>query len=303
MRNHIIPRVYYKAFTNDSNQKMTNLFILKDNTIQERIGIKDVAVEKRYFLYKNTDGTYNAEIEDQLAKYENNEITPIISKIQKKTSLLTLPEHIAFDDKDKNSIINMIVNFQTRAKDFREYSIKATDTLFPEFLNELVRSDKTGQIKIEINNQIMKDKERFLDESIKRTALIEKHDSLQQYLLSSRYCLFYRNYTALPYITSDEPIIYVNSLNNQHGVTKTALKDPFTVIYFPVTPHIMIALYSAALMSFRKEYDNRLFDLSESDYTFIHYMNCLQLKTAHSCVISNNVDILHFYQKIKMDMV
>ena len=291
-RNHIIPKVYYKSFTCDSNQKLTNQYLIKDKTVQELISIKNVAVEKHYFLYRNYDGSYNTEIEDRLAKYESNEITSIISRIRNKTSLLALPEHIAFDDKDKDSIINMIINFQTRAKDFREYSIKTTDTVLPEFLNELVQSDKSNRIQKEIDNQILRDKERFLDECIKRTVL-EKQSSLQQYLFSSRYCLFFRNYTLLPFITSDEP---VNIFNNQCGITKTALKDHFTVIYFPVTPHIIIGLYSAALMNFRKEYDNRLFDLSNKDYKFIRYMNDLQMKTAHNCVISNDINVLRFYQ-------
>jgi len=249
-------------------------------------------------LYKNQDGSYNTEIEDQLAKYESTEINSIIKKILNKTCLLALSNSVAFDNADKTNVINMVINFQTRSYTFREYSITATETLFPEFLKELVQSDKSGKIQKEIDSQIMTDKERFLDECIKRTVHIEKHNSLQQYLLSSRYCLFYRNYTSLPFITSDEPVIYVNVFNNQCGMIRTALKDPLTVIYFPISPHIMIGLYSANLMNFHKEYDGRLFELSENDLYFIHYMNKLQIKTAHNCVISNNVDILRLYQGI-----
>lgn len=299
-RNHIIPRVYYKSFTCDGNQKLTNQYLINNNTIKEQISIKDIVVEKYYFLYKNHDGSYNTEIEDQLAKYESTEINSIIKRILSKTCLLALSNCVAFDNIDKSNIINMIISFQTRTRVFREYSIKATDTLFPEFLNELVQSDKSGKIQKEIDVQIMTNKERFLDECIKRTVLIEKHNSLQQFLLSSRYCLFYRNYTSLPFITSDEPVIYVNAFNNQCGMIRTALKDPLTIIYFPISPHIMIGLYSATLMNSHKEYDGRLFDLSENDYYFIHYMNKLQIKMAHNCVISNNVDVLRLYQKIRI---
>ena len=55
-----------------------------------------------------------------------------------------------------------------------------------------------------------------------------------------------RNSIDVPFVTSDEPALFVN-MKGESGIFKTALSEAAPIVYYPISPNVLVAFFSKAL--------------------------------------------------------
>lgn len=104
----------------------------------------------------------------------------------------------------------------------------------------------------------------------------ERMQRFSNVLLNKNWAILYNSMNdKIPYITSDNPAViynYTTKIRNKVGIGRDDI-----IIYYPLTPKIMVAIYlKIPLFSTENLYD-RVCVLSETDITQIIGMNRMQI--------------------------
>ncbi len=92
-RHHYVPRVTQKYFTDDPNKTLIWRFD-KTKKIMEEISIKDNAVVKQLYSYKNDNGINVTEVEDKFFFEIDGTYNKLIGMIEKRTPIEDMSELI-----------------------------------------------------------------------------------------------------------------------------------------------------------------------------------------------------------------
>ena len=81
------------------------------------------------------------------------------------------------------------------------------------------------------------------------------------------------------FVTSDNPVLLYDIKTEKTGLFKAGLGYDSTVLCYPISPKLMISIYSNNMMFGQIfEMRNRICFLYDNDKSFIDKMNALQLK-------------------------
>ena len=153
---------------------------------------------------------------------------------------------IVLDDNRKDLLSKIIVSQMFRVPDFFKHGFQKAD--------EVMRKSKAELI--EVFNDIAPDKvpyvERveFTDTQQKDIILsgIFDNERFNQYceiLKSKSWVVYYNcNYKDTPFITCDNPVLVTDKAGSKLGLFANGLLQEETVVLFPISPAILIAIYS-----------------------------------------------------------
>jgi hypothetical protein len=209
-RHHIVPLHYLKGFTIENSPEYIWRYE-KYKKYPIELNLKDAAVEKYYYSYKNVDGVIDYDtIENYLAEDIENPAVPVLNKLRNK-------QHI--NDDEKYRLSRYMAIMLKRVPKHRQKIKIMSPKVFEEERKELLKivdnalntypekKDLLEERRKQINDIIDKYKDDLPDEFYVRLI----NDSFTDITYSMNWRVIYYEGNN-PYITSDSPCFFFDAL-------------------------------------------------------------------------------------------
>ena len=303
-RNHKVPKLYLKYFTYDENHNLSNILIKKSGEIKQGISVNDIASERDYYIQHGINDERITDVEDRLSIYENQVLKPTIEDIKKRCPVLLQNNQVVLDDELKRRIIDITVTQTIRGDVGRNYSRKTSKEMKTGLVKELRELRKSTNNENFINNidLALSNIELLLENAIKDASFTKSYDhsELKRVIYENFIIMVFQNGTKTPYVTSDEPVLYMRDSFDNSGLFKKGLYDPFTCIYYPITPRLLIGMVPKVLFAGNLTLDSKMIWLSDKENKFINRINYAEYYFSHYLTVSNSIPALKQIQATKM---
>lgn len=291
-KQHHVPQVYLKNFCNASKA-----IAVMDKRSQRvfSTGIRVVGVENDFYtLDKMKDPYY---WEHVYANGVESQMGGLIPKIISQSNLLVRNGTIIINDSEKVQLAAIMVMQLFRGKQSREYERKLYQSYFPETLKKT--KEKFGPLSNE-QNELLRALEND-DYYFKRTsmdiALDPKRITKYTEIICNHDFIFYRIQGDMEFITSDNPVMFVNSVTGNARPFANGLLKMSTAVYYPLSPKLLLCVhhpeYAFGVFS---DKDCCLVDLdSNREVQFISTINRKQIEQCSRHAFSRSEDVLKQY--------
>lgn len=294
VRQHHVPQTYLKKF---SFRRKTQFKIYTLDKITKKVfeaNITDVAVEKNFYTINNSNDNYVWE------KFYAQRIEPMmedtISKVIKLTGnfLIQNNTHV-LNNELKSKLADTMVYQLLRGKHSREIQEKILKDVAPGIIDEaksiFVEKGNDELDKILQTYQISED--IFKLSAMQATLDAERINKIASFILR-RCWVIYKIIGECEFITSDNPVMFINSSSLDATPFHNGIANNKTVILFPLSPKLMISIYSDDIyFGVLNQHNGRMFLIdSKKDKRFIVNINKKQLEQSHRQVFGNSYKIL-----------
>lgn len=287
---HIVPQAYLRRFatlTENSNYQIGVGIRKKDGhgfsaTTQS---VKNVGYIKNFYEFdcrKSTPNYWENYFAEVIEPFCGIELSHIIEKIESSQNTTVV---LSYEDKCNLSVFICHQIFRSpqaleksvqigqksieREKKEAQLIFKSS---FPAFLHSFLLNalDHADFSKDEIKDIFMQSMSDVNRQEERTNALLDK------------IWLVYENTTQLQFIISDNPVCRKNCVTNSFSFEDNTLKDPNSIILFPLTPTILIEITPSHLLGpHPQKYDGRKFVLGQNDLSFIAGADVLQMLQCH----------------------
>lgn len=283
-RHHFVPQVYLKSFST-KEEKGNKIYVFdKIQGISYKTDVSKIAVERDFYRIPNKQNEYEWEI------YYSRDVEPIYPPVIDKLKVLcamSRDNSIILDTKLKDSLVKIVYSQLLRTKKAR---------INFEKLGEKAATQRLEELKIELGNLHPELREWLTNYTIDDTFVREhtlkaiNDDSRFQNIglyLKNRYWMIYniRSERTTPLITSDHPVALYNFHRNSTDFSDNGLGLNTSLIIFPITSKILIALYPRLYFGGLNNYDGRLIVTDEQK--FISTINQIQYSQSYRQVYSS----------------
>lgn len=237
IRQHHVPQVYLRNFCNESKA------IAVMDKINQRIfstGIRAVGAENDFYTLEKMDDPYCWE--HVYANGVEPQMGELIPKIISQGNLLVRNGAIIINDLEKVQLAAIMVMQLLRGKQSRNYERRLYQSYLPKTLK------KTKEVFGPLN-----EKQKALlhayendDYYFKRTSMDLALDSKRITQYTETICnhdfFFYRIQGGLEFITSDNPVMLVNSVTGNARPFANGLLKVSTAVYYPLSPKLLLCV-------------------------------------------------------------
>lgn len=275
---HIVPQAYLKWFA--QKKKKGNYYVKvtsKFNDKPFKKSIREVGYKKNYYsVSKREDNKY-------WEKYFSQNIEPLygdpLSNIVAKI-MLTSNNYKVLTREDKKILSKLIVFQLLRVPKFLNRQLNKADFISNESQKELLSAfgqqlndrSKKELLNVKMSQDEAKD---IALETISNTKLLE---IVSDILIEKIWCV-YLNKISTTFVTSDNPVIMYNYVSKKVSYTDNGIGRNDTLIYFPLTSHILIQLIpDISLTQACKSVDGILQHVT--DIKFINSVNGFQKRNS-----------------------
>lgn len=286
---HHVPRVYLKNFCD----KAGYLSVLDKHTHRVfSTGVKFVCVENNFYTLKNIDNAYTWE-----QTYAEG-IEPIMGELLPKlifgeNPLVRNGAHI-IDDNEKIELAYTMVIQMLRGKQSREHE----RVLFNENLPTVISNAKNRFNISEERQREFKEK-IFEDENFFKSIIMSislDRERIEKYVefLVDRIFILYRIQGNAEFISSDNPVMFINNKTGNARMFSNGLLRPNTDIYYPLSPKLLLyASHPYYLLGSLSKYDGCIIDLNAGRETrFIATINKKQVEQCFRQAFARSIDSL-----------
>lgn len=295
-RQHHVPQVYLKNFCD-----LHGCIAVMDKR-ERRIfstGVRAVGAENDFYTLEKLEDpycwehTYASSIEPLMGK--------LLSKLISQTSILVQNGATVISPSEKAQLAVIMVGQLLRGKQSREYEQK----LYADYLPEAI--DKAKTLFGPLSNEQNKLLEAFASDDyyFKQTAMDVTLDSdrIAQYagIFCSRDFLIYRIQGNMEFITSDNPVMFINSITNNARPFANGLIKPTTMIYYPISPKLLLcAIHPLAYFGVLSNQDCHLVNLDAcKEIGFISSINKKQISQCYQHAFARSVGMMKQIQERK----
>jgi len=262
-------------------------------------GVRAVGVENDFYTLEKLDDPYCWErayasgIEPLMGK--------ILTKLISQTNILVQNGTTVISPSEKAQLAVIMVVQLLRGKQSREYEQK----LYADYLPEAI--DKAKTLFGSLNNEQNKLLEAFASDEyyFKRTVMDVTLDSerITKYarILFNRDILVYRIQGNMEFITSDNPVMFINSITKNARPFTNGLKKPTTIVYYPISPKLLLsAVHPSAYFGVLSNQDCQLIDLDAcKEIGFITSINKKQICQCYQHAFARSVGMMKQFQERK----
>lgn len=285
MRQHYVPRAYLKYFSIKKNNEFVVWVYDKQINKHFQTSIKNVAVEKDLYLLNNIDDEHIIKEGNAWEDYYSKEVEPALSNliggvISQFDNKLISNRSIALNDELKDKFSLQIVYQIYRGKNALNKA-------------EIIRGDISEEIRLQAeelavdmygeNNSIdidsyLKNNELWRLSYAEAAVSGKAHGRLIK-RLKNRLWILYKITDNNQFVTSDSPVLLYNASSKSVGLFQAGFGFDSTILYYPVSPKLLIAIYSDNyLFGSMEMFNNKICLLTSKDKVFIDNVNQLQLQ-------------------------
>ena len=293
-KQHYVPQTYLKKFSFSDSSALQKIFVLHKN--QARIfctNIRDTAAERHFYTVKKSDdqylweNTYAKEIEPLMS----NTLSRIISQCENE---LIQNHAVVLTQEMKNQLSITIVCQLLRGVQSRIFQRNIYKEVVPSVIKDVREHFKPmDEAKEKIVKAFIEDDDYFKLASMQATFDVKRLEKYTNILLQ-KCILVYRVIGNAEFITSDNPIMFLDSLSLNSKPFSNGLKQLTTVVYFPISPKLLIAVYDPNLyFGALSEYDKKVIFIDcYKDISFIKMHNHKQFEQCFNQVYAKSKEDL-----------
>lgn len=287
-RQHTVPRLYLKNFDIDG---IKHLYVLDKKWCKlYKSGIKNISVINNFYTC-NIGENNNYEWENFYAREVEPDFEKALSELISKTSSVLVMEGASvLQEEVKRILAKGMVHQLYRGKIARQYENRRSNELLPKVI-------KKGRDQFKNNKKVVtylknfQANENFFKEIYAQIAT-SGHENLDMFFLDRTWIVYKSNGDDI-FITSDNPVMFMNNVTLNATPFQNSLLNPTTVIYFPISSYLMLALYHQDYMfkKMKKFANKMIFANSRMVSTF----NKKQLEQCDSQVYAGREETLKYY--------
>ena len=296
-KQHYVPQTYLKQFSFTSNSSSYRLYVLHKN--KRKIftaNIKDTAAERHFYTVKKHQNNYIWE------KFYAENIEPVmnkvISKIQSIGECVLLQNYASVITSELKTQIAITIMFQLlRGKHSREFEKQAYKNALPGVINKAHEIfGPLDEQRKKILEAYKNDDDYFKLAAMEATLNIEKLEKYVDIILQ-RVLVLFKVVGDMEFVTSDNPVMFVDSSSLDATPFKNGLLHHSTVIFFPVSPKMVIAAYNPNLYwGTLTDLDGNIIILdSKKELKFIEMLNTKQFEQCFDQVYARRVSLLESF--------
>ncbi len=293
-RHHHVPRTYLKNFSFSRKKDEFEIYTLdKFSGNIFKANINNIAVEKDFYTVNEIDDKYAWE--KYYAETIEPEIGVIIPNIIKVSGNCLIKDKVKILNNEQKSRLSRIMVCQLlRGKNCREYELKLFKEKAPHILADA--RNKFGG-KGNKNVDALLENYQFTEDMFKTVAMqsiisLEEAERIAQVLFSHCW-IIYGIRGSSEFVTSDNPVMFMDIQTLNVTPFHNGAIDSKTTIFYPISPKLMIALYSYnTFFGLLNDYDGNLFFVSDRDTDFINNINKKQVEQCNRQVFSRTEKIL-----------
>lgn len=275
IRHHHVPQTYLKNFSFKKKEQF-KLYTLDrfSNKIFEA-NVNDVAVEKNFYTVKNLEDNYAWE--NFYAKNIEPMMGTVIANIIKVSESCLIKDRVdILDSKLKSKLAIIMVCQLLRGKHSRKFEEKIFKEKSPEILAEAKRKFM-GKGNKELDNILENyqiSEEIFRLSAMDATLGMERIGKIAQ-VLFKRCWVVYRIIGHSEFVTSDNPVMFMDRQSYDVTPFHNGLSKNNTVTFYPISPKLMIATYSySTYWGLLNDYNGKLLFIDgKKDIRFINNLN------------------------------
>lgn len=291
-KQHYVPQLYLRNF---SSEKYSEKIYVKSKSTSKLFlaNISDTAVQRNFYTINRYEDKYVWE------RIFATKIEPMMSKIIKsvrtKSENALIQNHACILSVEEKSILVSSILFQfLRSTNTRKYAQKIYNANLP-FAKKKVK-EKFGTLNAEQKSILQKyeTSEDFFKEIAIATIFNEKSFLKYFDILMKKSLLIYRIIGDELFITSDNPVILLNSLTLEATPFKNGLENESTVVLYPISPKIIVAAYHPSRLFGGMTKMDRCIEFidSQTNKSFIYTANKAQNHSCNNYLYSNSKDYL-----------
>lgn len=271
---HIVPRIYLKRFA-CSRENPGMIGVRLNNTEHYIQKIDNVGYIKNYYDVtdkedpKHWERFFSKEIEPLYGMRLNNILSSVLLS-SGNTSIIT--------DDDIEVLSKIIISQFLRVPAFIDNQIERMPDFVEGFKwNFIIKNyEKLTKSQVDIVKKIT-----FTNEQIKGMILSYINNPVQQnkymeIMKKHPWVAFYNSISDyFPFITSDNPIVMTNLISKSFDRSDNGIGNENTIIYFPVSPSILIAAFPERFSETLKNHSRKKLILNQNDIGFISKINTI----------------------------
>lgn len=285
-RQHTVPKLYLKNFDIDG-LKSLYVFDKKKGKLYKN-SIKNISVTKDFYTLEEND---SYKWENFYAKEVEPDFERALSKLIFKTSSVLVKEGASvLQEETKKILAKGMVHQLYRGKVARQDENRRSKELLPKVIEKGKRRFRKNKKAVMFLEKFQVN-ESFFKEIYARIAMGD-HKNLDMFFLDQIWIVYKSNAEDL-FITSDNPVMFMDNATLDATPFQNGLLNLTTVIYFPISSHLMLALYHRDYMfkKMKKFANKMIFASSEMVNTF----NKKQLEQCYSQVYAGKEESLKYY--------
>lgn len=255
-------------------------------------GVAAVCAEKDFYTLEGSDNPYLWE-----QTYANG-IEPIMGELLPKIISFGSPSvqngASVINDTEKIELAFTLILQLLRGKPSIEYDRSLYAELLPKAINRAKEKYKlTEDRRNELIREFTQD-EKFFKLAVMKFSLNE--DRIFKYvdILIDRNFVFYRILGDAEFISSDNPVMFINNTTGNAKMYSNGLLQASTDVYYPISPKLMLfASHPSSRLGTLSKFDCKLFDLDASNkIQFISNINRKQIEQCFRQAYARSKDIL-----------
>ena len=280
---HIVPQAYLNRFAvKRKKQYKIGTRYYPDAKGKPKLfkqSVEDVAyIVKYYDVCKRKDPKYWEHYLDK--NFDSLCGTPLGNIIAKIT--LSPPNTKVLTDADKEVLARIIVSQAFRVPAFLDDGIAKSEEILRQHKQEILQTLPTAfEPQRELIENITFDEEDRKDIILSGVFNEDRFQQFCDVLQEKDWFIFYNQFrNAMPFVTSDNPVVIADTQRGAGKVTSIGLGNDRAVILYPITPSILIGIYSKGFLLGRAhEFEN--VRILVDDMKFITKVNYLVIRQCH----------------------
>lgn len=291
-KQHYVPQLYLRNFSSEINTE--KIYVKSNRTSKIYLAnISDTAAQRNFYTVNKYEDKYIWE------KHFASKIEPMLSTITKtirskaENALIQNGTCILSGEEKEKLALSIMFQF-LRGTNTRSYEKKLyNDNLPIAFAKAKERFSPLNDEQIEKLKQFENNDDYFKDIAI---STIFNEKSLVKYInhLLTKSFLIYRIIGDELFITSDNPVVLLNSITLEATPFKNGLENESTVVLYPISPKtLVVAYHPAKFFGALKRMDCCIsFIESKKEKSFIHTANKAQKHSCDNYLYSNSKEYL-----------
>lgn len=279
IRHHHVPQTYLKNFSFRKKDQFEIYTLDKISGNVFKANINNVAVEKDFYTVKELDDNYAWE--KFYAETIEPEMGVIIPDIIKVSESCLINDKVKVLNNEQKSILSRIIVCQLlRGKNCREFGHE----IFKE-KSSLILADAKNKFMGKGNKKVDAILENFqFTEDMFKSVVMQSILSLEETeriarVLFNHCWVIYRIIGNKEFVTSDNPVMFMDSQTLNVTPFHNGASDNKTVIFYPISPKLLITLYSYNMFfEMLNSYDGNLLFIRDKDKHFIDNVNKKQIE-------------------------
>ena len=267
---HIVSQAYLNRFAVKKGDKyIIGTRLNSDNKHGIKLfssSVRDVGYIKNYYDTKQRENQkfWEHKLDENFDTLCGTPLENIIANIT-----LSSPNAQAISTASKTILSRIIMSQAIRVPAYLDDQIEKSDSLLRSYKTDIIKQNSNlPQDKIELIKQIS------FDADTRKNMILEGMFGKERFL---RFCkvleekvwiAFYNDIRhQMPFVTSDNPVLFSDIKGAPTQITKLGLISDRMVILFPITPSILIGLYSPNIYFGRfKDYDGKRLNINDEKF-------------------------------------